>query len=59
LEKEKSKKKRFKDFYLNGGTYDEKKEIYFGDSVGKEKIIKLIWQMDFLNTEVHFYECIP
>jgi hypothetical protein len=43
---------------LNGGTYDEK-EIYFGDSVGKEKIIKLIWQMDFLNTEVHFYECIP
>jgi hypothetical protein len=38
LEKEKSlKKKEIQDFYLNGGTYDEK-EIYFGDSVGKEKL---------------------
>jgi hypothetical protein len=25
---------------LNGGTYDEK-EIYFGDSVGKEKNYKI------------------
>jgi hypothetical protein len=35
--KEKSLKKEIQDFYLNGGTYDEK-EIYFGDSVGKEKL---------------------
>jgi hypothetical protein len=35
--KKKSLKKEIQDFYLNGGTYDEK-EIYFGDSVGKEKL---------------------
>ncbi|MGX0027079.1 hypothetical protein ACUXHP_002587 [Staphylococcus cohnii] len=37
MEKEKSLKKEIQDFYLNDGTYDEK-EIYFGDSVGKEKL---------------------
>jgi len=37
LEKEKSLKEEIQDFYLNGGTYDEK-EIYFGDSVGEEEL---------------------